>query len=86
MSGKALSYLFLLVASLAIGVGIGEVFFNLFKSVAPPAALSQFNVSGAHFMHLLYGAGVGLAMFVWAMIAIGMNKLASIGKKSEAKD
>jgi len=48
-------------------------------------ALSQFNTQAARIAHWLYGAGVGLVMFVWAMIAIALNKVTSMGsKKSEA--
>ena len=86
MSAKAISYLFLFVASLGIGVGIGEWFFHLFLHAVPPVALSQFNTQASRIALWLYGAGVGLAMFVWALIAIAMNKVTSIGKKSDAKD
>jgi hypothetical protein len=86
MSGKALSYLFLFIASIAIGVGVGEWFFHLFLKAVPPVALSQFNTQASRIAHWLYGAGVGLAMFVWALIAIAMNKITSMGRKSEDKD
>jgi hypothetical protein len=84
MSGKALSYLFLFVASLGLGVAVGEWFYHLFLQAVPPVALSQFNTQAARIAHWLYGAGVGVAMFVWAMIAIAINKLSSMGgKKAE---
>jgi hypothetical protein len=48
-------------------------------------ALSQFNSQAARIAHWLYGAGVGVAMFVWALIGIAVNKLTSLGGKSSAK-
>ena len=85
MSGKGVSFLLLFILSLGIGVGIGEWFYHLFLKAVPPVALSQFNSQAARIAHWLYGAGVGLAMFVWAMIGIAMNKVTSIGSKSAAK-
>ena len=86
MSGKSVSFMLLFIMSLGVGVGIGEWFYHLFLKAVPPVALSQFNNQAARIAHWLYGAGVGLAMFVWAMIGIALNKVTSIGsKKAEAK-
>jgi hypothetical protein len=85
MSGKAIMFLILFVASVGLGVGIGEWFYHLFLKAVPPVALSQFNSQASRIAHWLYGAGVGLAMFVWALIGIAANKLSSMGSKSEAK-
>ena len=85
MSGKTFSFLFLFVASLGLGVAVGESFFHLFLKAVPPVALSQFNTQASRIAHWLYGAGVGVAMFVWLLIGIAVNKLTSLGSKSEAK-
>ena len=85
MSGKAFSFLFLFVVSMGLGVAVGEWFFHLFLKAVPPVALSQFNTQASRIAHWLYGAGVGLAMFVWALIGIAVNRLTSMGSKSEAK-
>ena len=85
MSGKAFSFLFLFIVSLGLGVAVGQWFFHLFLKAVPPVALSQFNTQASRIAHWLYGAGVGLAMFVWALIGIALNKLTSMGSKSEAK-
>jgi uncharacterized membrane protein len=66
-------------------VGIGEWFFELFLKAVPPVALSQFNSQASRIAHWIYGAGVGVALFVWALIGIAMNKLTSMGGKNSAK-
>jgi hypothetical protein len=85
MSGKTWTFLLLFMLSLGLGVGIGEWFYHLFLKAVPPVALSQFNSQAARIAHWLYGAGVGVAMFVWALIGIAVNKLTSLGGKSSAK-
>jgi uncharacterized membrane protein len=82
MSGKTWMLLLLFLVSLAVGVGIGEWFFKLFVHVVPPVAMSQFNSQASQFMHWVYGAGVGVALFVWALIGIAINKLTSGGRSS----
>jgi|GEM_PF-2243328 len=85
MSGKAVTFLLLFVMSIGLGVLMGEWFYHLFLKAVPPVALSQFNTQAARIAHWLYGAGVGLVMFVWALIAIALNKVTSMGsKKSQA--
>ena len=84
MSGKTWTFLLLFLVSLGLGVGIGEWFFELFLKAVPPVALSQFNNQASRIAHWIYGAGVGLALFVWALIGIAVNKLTSMGGKSSA--
>ena len=85
MSGKSWSFLILFLISLGLGVGVGEWFFELFLQAVPPVALSQFNSQASRIAHWIYGAGVGVALFVWALIGIAMNKLTSFGSKSADK-
>lgn len=85
MSGKSVSFMLLFIMSLGVGVGIGEWFYHLFLKAVPPVALSQFNNQAARIAHWLYGAGVGLAMFVWAVIGIALNKVTSMGSKGSRK-
>jgi hypothetical protein len=81
MSGKTFSILALFVGSVVAGVLIGEWFFHLFLQAVPPVALSNFNTQASRIAHWMYGAGVGVAMFVWAMIGMGMGKVASMASK-----
>ena len=74
MSSKAVSILFLLVASLAVGVAVGEWFFHLFLRAVPPVALSDFNTQSSRIAHWLYGAGVGLIMFAWGLIGMMIGR------------
>lgn len=63
MSLRTVGIVLLLIGSLAIGIGFGELCFRLFVSVMPPAAISGFSHGSAHVMYVLYGAGFGVAMF-----------------------
>ncbi|HXS82850.1 MAG TPA: hypothetical protein VN896_09020 [Methylomirabilota bacterium] len=83
MSGKTWTFLLLFLVSVGLGVGIGEWYFKLFLKAVPPVALSQFNSQAAHVVYWIYGAGVGVAMFVWALIGVAVSKLSSGSKSSE---
>jgi len=85
MSGKTWTFLLLFLVSVALGVGIGEWFYELFLKAVPPMAQSQFNNQASRMYHWAYGAGVGVVMFAWALIGIAVNKLTSMGSKSAAK-
>jgi hypothetical protein len=85
MSGRTWTFLLLFMAGEALGVGIGEWFFHLFLKAVPPVALSQFNTQASRIAHWLYGAGVGLGFFLWAWLAIAVNRLTQLGSKSDAK-
>ena len=74
---RQLGLLLLLLGSLGIGVVMGEVFHRLFLSTVPPAMLSGFNKGTAHFFHIVYGAGAGVVMFLWAMLAAGLAPMFS---------
>lgn len=68
----------LLVASVALGLLMGNVFFGLFNDTVPPAVLTSFNKGTAHAAFLTYGVGAGLVMFLWALLAIGGSRV--VGK------
>jgi hypothetical protein len=86
MSGKTITFLLLFIASLGLGVAIGECFYStLYLKAIPPVAQTQFNNHAARLYYWGYGAGLGVVMFVWALIGIAVNKLTSLGGKSAAK-
>lgn len=60
----------LLVASVVLGILLGNVFFGLFKQTVPPAVLTTFNAGTAQAAFLLYGLGAGILLFVWALLAV----------------
>jgi hypothetical protein len=73
MSLRTVGVILLLIGSLALGIGFGELSFRLFVSVMPPAAVSGFSNGSAHVMYILYGAGFGLAMFLYALLAVALT-------------
>jgi hypothetical protein len=75
----------LFLLSLAAGVGLGEWFFHLFLKAVPPVALSQFNTQSSRIAHWLYGGGVGLVLFVWAMLGMAASRMLSMMSKPAAK-
>ena len=75
MISRQWGLLLLLLGSVGIGVVIGEVFHRLFLSTVPPAMLSGFNKGTAHVFHIVYGAGAGVVMFLWAILAAAMAPL-----------
>ncbi len=62
MSLRVVGVVLLLLGSLAIGIGFGELCFRLFVSAVPRIELSKFNSGSAHIAYILYGAGLGLAV------------------------
>ena len=72
----------LLVASVALGLVIGNVFFGLFTKTVPPALLTSFNKAAAHGAFLFYGAGAGVVMFLWGLLAVAGAKMFSRPEKS----
>jgi len=70
MSLRVVGVVLLLLGSLAIGIGFGELCFRLFVSAVPRIELSKFNAGSAHIAYILYGAGLGLAVFVWSGLAV----------------
>ena len=77
MSPKFVSMVVLLVLSLAAGVALGEWFYRLYLSAIPPVGQSQFNAQASHVAHLMYGAGVGVVLFVWGLLGMGVQGLLS---------
>lgn len=83
MVGRKWGLLLLLIGSLGIGVVIGEVFHRLFLSSIPPSMLSGLGKGSAHVMHVVYGVGAGLLMFLWAVLAAGLAPL--FGSRTSTK-
>ena len=85
MSLKTVTIFALFLLSVAVGVALGEWFFHLFLKAVPPVALSTFNTQSARIAHWLYGAGVGLVLFVWALIGMAANGVLQAMSKPAAK-
>jgi hypothetical protein len=74
MSARVVGLILLLVGSLLLGLALGEWNFGLFRQTVPPVALSNFNTGAAHVAYLLYGAAAGVAVFLWALLAVGLAR------------
>jgi hypothetical protein len=82
MNRKVLGGILLLVGSLAGGTLTGNLFFNLFTKTVPPAVLTSFNKGTAHGAFIFYGVVLGVAIFLWALVAILASPLFREGKKN----
>jgi len=82
---KSFVLIMLLVVSLGTGILLGEWFFHLFLKAVPPVALSNFNTQASRIAHWLYGAGVGVVLFVWALIGMAAGRIMHMASKSEPK-
>jgi len=65
----------LFVLSEVAGVAIGHWFYHLFLKAVPQAALSQLTTSNARYFHWLYGAGVGVVLFLWTLLGMTVSKM-----------
>jgi hypothetical protein len=84
MKPRTVTLIVLFIVGEAVGLALGEAFFRLFLKAAPPMALSQFNSQASHVVHLAYGAGVGLVLFVWALLGMAAGSLLRSGSKPAA--
>jgi hypothetical protein len=84
MSLRVVGIVLLLLGSLAIGIGFGELCFRLFVSAVPRVEMSKFNAGSAHVAYILYGAGFGVAIFLWSLVAIALARV--FGKRKAAPD
>jgi hypothetical protein len=84
MSAKVLTNIALFVVSLGVGVAIGEWYFHLFLQAVPPVALSQFNSQSSRIAHWLYGVGVGLILWAWALMGMAISRLRQLAAKPKA--
>ena len=71
MSPRSVTLIVLLILSEALGIAIGEVFYRLYVSAIPPVGQSAFTASASHVAHITYGAGVGVVLFLWALLGMG---------------
>jgi hypothetical protein len=84
MKLRTVSLIGLFILSEAVGIVLGEAFFRLFLKAVPPVALSQFNTQAAHVAHVGYGAGVGLVLFIWALLGMAIGRLSGSRSKRSA--
>ena len=85
MSSKAFVMIVLFVLSEVAGVALGEWFYHLFLQAVPPVALSTFNSQSSRIAHWVYGGGVGIVLFVWALIGMAVSRMNRPAPKAAAK-
>jgi len=64
--GVALAF----VASEALGLEMGWLYYSLFLKTVPPLSMSSVNSSATQAACLTYGALAGVAIFLWTMLAV----------------
>ena len=74
MRSKFVGLLILLLASVGLGVVIGNFFFVLFERTVPPAVLTSFNKGTAHLAFIGYGLAAGFVIFIWSWVAILLSR------------
>jgi hypothetical protein len=83
MSAGFAIMLVLFLLSLAVGVGLGEWFYHLFLQAVPPVALSKFNSQSSRIAHWMYGGGVGLVLYLWALLGMALSRMKQMMKPGE---
>ena len=71
---RSLGVFLLLIASVALGVVIGELNFRFFEAAVPPVAMGQMSLTWVHTMCLVYGAGLGVVFFAWGLLASTLSR------------
>jgi len=78
---RTFTTILLLVLSEVVGIALGEWFFRLYLKAIPPVALSDFNTGSARIAYWLYGAGVGVVLFLWALLGMFTSKVSNAMRK-----
>jgi hypothetical protein len=69
MSRRVVGILVQLGLSVVLGVLAGEFFFKIWMKTVPSAVTTTFNTGSAHAYYLWAGAEMGLAFFLWGLLA-----------------
>ena len=75
MQRVVLGLLLALIGSMALSAAAGKWFFNLYDSSIPDALRAQTISSGTQLMFLTRGMMLGIAVFVWTVIAVVLAPL-----------
>lgn len=74
MTAKRFLLILLFLVSEGVGIACGEWFFRLYVSSIPPVGQNAFTANASHAAHLLYGAVVGLLLFLWALLGMLLGR------------
>jgi hypothetical protein len=75
MQRVGLGLLLALIGSMALSVAAGKWFFTLYEGTIPDTLRAQTISSGTQLMFISRGMMLGVAVFVWTMIAVLMAPL-----------
>jgi hypothetical protein len=75
----------LFVLSEAVGLAFGEWFFHLLLKAVPPACISSISSQTTRFVYWLYGGGVGLVLFLWALLGMALSRMRQMMSKPAQK-
>lgn len=67
MSRQRVGVLVIAIISLVLGIVIGQLFRALFMNTVPQAMVTPVLRATIHSACLLYGVGIGAAVFVWVL-------------------
>ena len=74
MSRRWIGVLLMLLGSLVLGILVGESFHGLFLKLVPRAALTEFVRGQARILHILYGLGAGVFVFLWSLVVLALGR------------
>jgi uncharacterized membrane protein len=74
MSKRLIGIVLAAVGSVVLGIVAAQWFFGLYDRTVPPAVLTSFNKGAAHGAFVAYGLGLGIAIFAWTLLAVGLAR------------
>jgi hypothetical protein len=77
VSKTAIGFITLFVTSELLGLFTGHWFFGLYERSIPAALTATVSLQGTRLVFLFHGAALGLVMFVWALAAAAVVRLAA---------
>lgn len=74
MSKRMIGLVLLLVGSEGVGLLAGNWFFGVFTTTVPAAVVTDFNRAAAYGYFLMHGLLLGLAIYLWALLALALSR------------
>lgn len=82
---KTTASILIFIVSLIVGVTASELFYRMiFVPTVPPALLTSVSVGTSRFQFLVGGVGLGIIIFIWTLVAVGITVAAQKVSKRQA--
>lgn len=82
---KTTASILIFIVSLAVGIAASELFYRfIFVPTVPPALLTSVSVGTSRFQFLMGGVGLGVIIFTWTLVAVGITVAAQKVSKHQA--